>query len=311
MQDLIFRIIMYAFFFGFIGMICYQLAKPNLRYLQQRYERIQELDIYQNFIFKVRRFLELTIGRGSLIAAYSFITLMTTIFLVTFTGLILNGYGFVVSFLLPTVIIGSIYYLFVLLGYKNRVLITHEGIVLVQELLSNYKIYNRNIYEAIEQTANTLSVEQAPLSKKMMKNLSYRLRQARNDKQVKEALNQMFYVMDVSWAYSLSIVIEKAVIDGIDIEDSLKDIFRDLEELERLKQDLKDEIHETKVMLKYLTPFMFALTIYLFTVTFGFTIFQYFSYQLGKGFIYLIITSILYLVSIGLYLYVTKPKNDF
>ena len=279
--------------------------------MQQRYERIQELDVYQKTILRIRRFLELSIGKDSLLAVYIYIVGLTTTFILVFIALLLNGYSLIMALLFPTFIVGSIYYLFVLMGYRNKVLITHEGLVMVQELLDNYKIYNRSIYEAIERTADTLAIEQAPLSKKMLKNLSYRLRQARNDTVVKQALNQMFYVMDVSWAYSLAVVIEKAVIVGLDIEDSLKDIFHDLEELERLKQDLKEEIHESKVMLMYVAPAMFALTFYIVTELFGFSLGQFLNYQFGEGLMYFLMIVILYIFAFGFYLYVTKPKNDF
>lgn len=311
MFDLIFKIIIYTFLLGAIGIGCYLLVSPNLRFVQQRYDRLQKLDGYQHFLLKIRKFLELSIGKNSLTAAYVFIVGLVTVFLLIFLGLILNGFGLILSLLLPLSIAWGILYLFMLLGYRNKVVITHEGIILAQELLSNYKIYSRNIYEAIEQTANSLSVEQAPLSKKMMKNLSYNLRQARNDSAVIESLHQMFYLMDVSWSYSLSTIIQKAILDGLDIEDSLKDIIQDLEELENLKHDLKDEIYEAKIMLKVLAPVMVIVTLYVLTVVFGATLLEYINYQFGSGFIYMVIIIILFLISVGLYLYVSRQKNDF
>lgn len=309
-MDVIIRYALYTSFFVSIGIVIFLAVQPYFMQMQNSFDRIMKKNEYQKLLQQTRYFLERSIGQNSLFAAYVYLLSLAMIFFISFSAFIIGGNHPLISIVYSLFIVLSIFSIFYALAYRNQVLVTHEGIHLLEELINNYKIYHLNIIETIERTSENLSEIQAPLSKKMMRNLSFRVKHARNDDMVREALEQLVNTIGVSWAYSLSSVFEKAIIEGIDVTEALKDIKIQLEDLEQLKESLKDEVYEAKTMIVVMYPLMFLITIgvvYLFEIPFK----DYLTYQFGEGVQYLIIILLLMVASIGYYLFITKPKNDY
>lgn len=153
---------------------------------------------------------------------------------------------------------------------RNRqVDMSREGDMLVTELLGNYRISRFNMREAIERTA--YSLEEAPLSKKMLLSLSRELNSASSNEDAVKAIEIFRLAIATSWGDLLAVNLEFAIIDGILVSESLRDLVISVENAKRKLEQTKRETGDSTVILKVLFPAMCAL-IYIGAVTaFGMT----------------------------------------
>lgn len=194
--------------------------------------------------------------------------------------------GFIFSFMIGGIILAIIsgiftgispYLILVTRLNKKRVLRSQEGYVLVQELLNNYKVYSYNIKEAVEVTANT--IEQAPYGKKIVLELSKALNYAVTKPEVDDALEQFYFAFHSSWARVLAVDISFAHLKGIRIDSALSDLLDSIVISKSLMEREKQENNEARLMLKYLAPITYVLSIFCACKFFNYTIIKFFYYQ--------------------------------
>ncbi|NLD20537.1 MAG: hypothetical protein GX663_09920 [Clostridiales bacterium] len=158
-----------------------------------------------------------------------------------------------------------------------RINVSREGEILVTEVLNYYKMHYCNMYEAIEQAS--YGIREAPNSKRVLMNLSNGLSTAATDEEVKELLWDFNYSIGTSWAVILSNNMYFALTDGIKVTAALSDLTDSIAKARKALEQNRRENNEAKLMLKYLVPASYLLTIVAANRFFGFSIGKFMEYQ--------------------------------
>lgn len=191
-----------------------------------------------------------------------------------------------------------------------QVMASHEGDVMINELLSNYAMSYRNMHEAIERTA--VSLEDNPTSQMLLMQLSARLQRTGDEEEIREIVGLFRESIATSWAKILSMNIVIALSLGLDVEPALRDLNKSISDAKKMGEYRRRQNNEAVWMLKYLAPASYLFTIILSVKYFDFTISKFISYQfdnpLGLG--WFCIISVLYLLGIFLTVFLTKKRMD-
>lgn len=193
---------------------------------------------------------------------------------------------------------------------RIRVKGSREGDVLVTELLNNYKINYYNMKEAIEVTATT--IENAPNCKRLLLDVAKGFNKAATKEDFKGILDVFRYSLDTSWGNVLATNIYFAQVLGIKVTNSLSDLVESISESRRVGEFSKRENNEAQLMLKYLAPICFLLTILGACKFFGFTFQKYCTYQFGTptGLSWFIGIILFYIVGVVVNEFLSKKKMD-
>ncbi|RKJ72748.1 hypothetical protein D7X33_21095, partial [Butyricicoccus sp. 1XD8-22] len=237
----------------------------------------KELKDSSPFIQEIAQLLEVAINRGSLGAAYSFLALVLSLWIINF---------FVLLEIYPLLfaLIGSLFtplLAMVFLNiriYMNRVKISYEGMTFITELTNNYRIHHNDLVTAMEFTHRGLN-EKSLHSKKMLQHLIYRIRNVTTQKDYEVALEQMIFTYDTSWSKQLASLFKLSLIKGWDITEGLLDVQNDLKDLEKLNEKKRQINIQTGFMLFGLIPIMIVTGIYFVFVYSEFTIQKFIEYQ--------------------------------
>lgn len=194
--------------------------------------------------------------------------------------------------------------------HGRRVARSKEGDILVQELLNHYKINDCNMKEAIEMTA--ASIESAPNGKRLLLQLSKGLQTAVTGDEVKRLLSGFRYSLDTAWGNVLATNIFFAYMYGIHVDAALEDLLASMTKSREIVEHGKRENNEARMILWYLAPASYLLSIAAACRYFGFTPSKFVQYQwgtaLGLRWFFLILA--LYSVSILLHGFFSKEKMD-
>lgn len=194
--------------------------------------------------------------------------------------------------------------------YNQRVARSREGDILVQELLNNYKIYGFNMKEAIEVTA--FSIEGAPNAKRMLLNLAKGFNSAVTEEEVEKLLTVFRYSVDTAWGNVLSSNIFFAYVHGNRVDNALEDLLSSITKSRKVVEHGKRENNEARLMLKYLAPISFALSVMGACRYFGFTLTKFIKYQLGTalGMKWFMIMIMLYIAGVLVNGFFSREKMD-
>lgn len=312
--DVIIRYSFWLLFFVGLWILVQPLLSPLLNKIQthSKYVIKKEITGTSKFIQSISRFLDVTINKNSSFAVYTFLFSLVLIAILVFVALFSNGRPFreafiwaIISSLVP---VALLYFRL----YTLRIKVSYEGKELVNEVLNNYRIHHQNLPEAIDQSIRSFGNKQ-PHSKRMLMQLSIRLREARNDREIKEAVSQMVYTINSKWAILLASLFNIALIRGDDVTQGLMDISKDLAELEQVREKSRQLNIEGGLMLKILVPFLIVGSLYMLFTVFEFTVPKYLEYQFNNpiGFTTFYYTIMTLIGTILLYLYFRSEKNDF
>ena len=133
-----------------------------------------------------------------------------------------------------------------------------EGISLVTELCRQYRVKDRNIYEAIE--AALSSGSEFPVCRSYLSMLLMRLRDAGSRGAVSAACRRFAVSAGSLWSRMLSGCIETAVLTGLDVEEALADIARQLSSAQKLQEERRRLNSEAVRMTVFLVPMLYAGT---------------------------------------------------
>lgn len=202
---------------------------------------------------------------------------------------------------------------YLLLQYKlrrKRIVSSHEGEILITELLNNYKINFNNIQQAIEITATT--IQEAPNSKRLLFYLAKGLNKAADHREIKMLLSAFRFEIGTSWAGILAADIELAYVYGIKIGESLADLAKSMREARKMDEHTKRENNEARLILKYLSPLCWGLTFIGGSYFFEMKLTEFLHYQFGTevGVTWLVIWALLYLAANGAFILFSKRKLD-
>ena len=193
---------------------------------------------------------------------------------------------------------------------RKRVQVSREGDVIVREILSNYRIADRNMKEAIEETART--IENAETGKPVLVNLARSLSNASSEQEVDRALELFRYSFDSAWGNILSTNIFLAVYSGINVESSLTDLSLTMVRSRQVIEEARRANYESKLILRYLFPITYASSAFISVRYFRIPFSKLMKFQFGTetGMRWFMVTLILYVAGIVVMRALSEERMD-
>lgn len=224
----------------------------------------------------VVRLLNATLGLGTQITARIFIAVslsagIFTIFLLRYkTGTAISCFAALFVFSAPFIAL-------MCRLQSLRVEVSREGDVMITELMDNYKMNYFNMQQAIEVTA--LTIKEAPHARRLLFNLSKGLNTASTAGEIKELLNNFSFSIGTSWSSVFADNMYFALVSGIRVEEAMEDLIKTIEKARKIEEFAKRENNEGRLMLKYLAPCCYFLTVIAGIKYFGLSPQEFVNYQ--------------------------------
>ncbi len=187
---------------------------------------------------------------------------------------------------------------------------SHEGEKLLAELTENYKINYYNMKEAIDKTA--IALNNAPGSQKIMANLSRGLDRTGSEKGMMKLLDEFSLSINTSWSNTLKNLMYFALVHGIRVDEALEDLSETLKSARAVEEYSKRENNESAMMIKYLVPLTYLMTVYAGVEFFGLGAEKFLKYQFGTevGATWFTIFMIVYIISCMVNSFLSRNKLD-
>lgn len=191
-----------------------------------------------------------------------------------------------------------------------RVESSREGELLVTEIMENYKLQYFNMQRAIEVSA--VEIEDAPNCKRLLVNLAKGIPAAGSQDDIRKLLDEFRLSVNTSWANILAVNMYFALTGGMQVTNALHDLSEAIIMARKADEYLKRENNEAKLMLKYLAPACYLMTVAGGVFFFDLTWKKYIMYQFGTaaGLTWLVISLLLYVSGILIYVYISRGKLD-
>lgn len=191
-----------------------------------------------------------------------------------------------------------------------RSLRSKEGNQVVTEILIYYRICDYNILEAIKEAA--ANIEDAQISKILLYNLAKGLQSSVTRTEVLRHLKIFRYSINTTWSNILATNIFFAHMYGIRIDSALVDLSTSILKGQKILQHSIRENNEAKLILRFLTPVTYLLSVFGACRFFGFTLGKYIKYQFftALGFRWFLIMIMIYISSLIINVFISKEKMD-
>ena len=191
-----------------------------------------------------------------------------------------------------------------------RIAGSHEGEKMLAELTENYKINYYNMKEAIDKTA--MSIRDAPGSQKILANLSRGLDRAGSERSMMKLLEEFSLSINTSWSNTLKNLMYFSLVHGIRVDEALEDLSGTLKGARKVEEFSKRENNESSLMLKYLVPVTYLMTVYAGVRFFGLGAEKFLHYQFGTevGATWFTIFIIVYIISCMVNSFLSRNKLD-
>lgn len=192
---------------------------------------------------------------------------------------------------------------------KIRVESSREGEILITELLENYKIKYCNMQQAIEATA--ASIEDAPNSRRILFNLARGLNTAEKSR-IGSLLQEFRLSINTSWGNILASNMGFALTSGVEVTEALTDLADTVKRARRVNEFARRENNEAAMILKYLAPAAYFLTVAGAIKFFGLSPEKFFYYQFRTeaGLTWFTISLIIYVAGVMLNACLSSTKLD-
>ncbi len=193
---------------------------------------------------------------------------------------------------------------------KLRVDSSREGEILITELLNNYKISYFNMQKAIEETAKT--IEDAPNSKRILFNLSKGLNTADTKERIKFILKEFRLSINTNWGNILANNMYFALASGIEVTEAISDLADVIKKARKIDEYSRRENNEAALILKYLAPVSYFLTVIGAIEYFGLSPekFLYYQFKTEVGLTWFIISLVIYVAGVLINGYLTRGRLD-
>lgn len=202
-------------------------------------------------------------------------------------------------------------YIYLRLKLKQiRIEGSYEADILINELLNQYKLNNKNIYDAIDKTIYNL--KEAPIMKKQLFLLSLKLKEYRKEDELEEILKDFVYAIGTEWIILLANNIFICITDNVDITVGLGDIQKEIKQAISDKEREKRINLESITIVRYLTPILYIVSIIMANKVFDISIWEFFNYQVNTktGFNYFMIIIIMIIFNNNIILLLKKQQFD-
>ena len=257
----------------------------------------------------IKKLLQITYGFGTDRGVRCFAILSGLLAAIVFTilcsrvNMILSTSATAVSIILP-------YSILRLKLQKIRIETSREGEILISELYENYKINYFNMQRAIEITGNT--IEEAKNSKRLLLNLSRSLNSVGSKEGINKALSEFKYSINTSWANILAVNMSFALSNGIDVSEALADLLQIITKARLLDEYERRENNESKLMINYLAPICYLMTVLggIFYFKLSLKEFIYYQFRTSAGVTWITISIIFYIVGTIGKGFITRTKLD-
>ena len=258
---------------------------------------------------RVRVVMGITLGMGTdkavraFFAVSGFLSMASVVMIGSKVSLGLTCMAAIVSAFAPYVIL-------LIRMYRIRVRSSHEGEVLLAEITENYKIYYYNMREAIDRTAT--GIRDAPDSRKILMNLSRGLGRAGSERSISRLLEEFALSINTSWANTLKNLMYFSLVHGIRVDEALEDLSLTVRRAREVQEFSRRENNESDLMIKYLVPLTYGLTVFAGVRVFGlgWQKFLHYQFETGVGLTWLTISLIVYAISYIVNLYLSESKLD-
>ena len=193
---------------------------------------------------------------------------------------------------------------------KIRIKSSLEGEILLAELTENYKIYYYNMKEGLDRTA--MSIEDAPDSKRILQNLSRGLQRAGSERSIIRLLEEFSLSINTSWANTLKNLMYFALVHGIRVDEAMEDLLTTVRRAREVKEFARRTNNESNLMIKYLVPLSYLLTVVAGVKYFGLGWDKFLHYQFGTevGMSWMTASCIVYAISYMVNLFLSESKLD-
>lgn len=269
----------------------------------------EENTIKSNPVYILTRLLTATTGVSDKRVTYGFMFLSASLGLAVF--LLLSEY--ITWKLLAVVTVSATILPTLLLLCRLQILrvkASREGEVLLMEILDNYKINYYNMYQAIEVTA--LTIKEAPGSKRLLFNLSKGLNTASRHEDIRAYLKDFEFALGTSWARVMTDNMYYALVSGIRVTAAMEDLVETLSQARKVSEFAKRENNESGLILSYMVPVCYIMTVVAAVKYFGLTLDEYMRYQFmtttGMG--WFVISLMIYFAGIFVNFFISKNKLD-
>lgn len=265
---------------------------------------------YENaFMNHIKVLLSVSTGKGSSRHATYFVVISGSLGMILIA---LLGGRIASSLCLITAVFGTMlpYAALRLKLQYIRVESSREGEILITELLENYKINYFNMQRAIEVSA--ADIEEAPNCRRLLFNLSRGINSAGSNEDLRRIVEEFRLSINTSWAGILATNIYFALSSGIEVTNALADLADSVAMARKVNEYVTRENNEAKLILKYLAPICYVLTVAGGIAFFHLSWKKYFVYQFqtSVGLTWFVLSLILYISGIILYAYVSRGKLD-
>ncbi|MBR5229749.1 MAG: hypothetical protein IKW01_02740 [Firmicutes bacterium] len=193
---------------------------------------------------------------------------------------------------------------------RLRIESSREGEILLTELLNNYKICYLNMQRAIEETAKTM--EDAPNCRRLLFNLSKGLNTAGTSSRINRLLREFRLSLNTSWGNILTDNMYFALVSGMEVTEALSDLTENIKKARKVDEYARRENNEAGLMLKYLAPLSYFMTVVGGIWFFGLTPekFLFYQFRTEVGLTWFTISAVIYGTGLLANGYLTKTKLD-
>lgn len=257
----------------------------------------------------LRRLLQITFGLGSTRAVAAFWVVSMAPAFVLF--IIINGKVSAMPVMGVCGLIGALPSALMLGRLQTiRISSSREGKILLTELIDNYKINYFNMQQAVEITA--ANIEEAPNCRRLLFNLSKGLNRASGNREIKALLDDFKFSIGTSWASVLADNMYFALSSGIKVDSAMEDLLKTVAKAEEVEEHARRENNEAGLILKYLAPICYLLTVIGGIKYFGLTAEKFFVYQFqtAAGLGWFMISAVTYAIGMMAKRFMTRNKLD-
>lgn len=188
---------------------------------------------------------------------------------------------------------------------------SREGLSMVSELHREYRIRNRNIYEALSYTVD--NSESFPVCRRLLTRLLLRLRSAGGSLDIAKGLRQFSFSLGTSWGHMLATCIRVAVSEGTDVGEGLADIIEQLKAAEKNAEKRKRMNSESVRMAVFLIPLMYVGSFFLSVNYLDMRPSKFFRNQFltAEGLMFFLLLTIMFVFNLCAIRLVTNRKIDY
>ena len=157
-----------------------------------------------------------------------------------------------------------------------------------------------------------LNIKEAPRSRKLLFNLSKGLNTASDKYEIKKLLDEFRFSIGTSWAGVMADNMYFALVSGIRITEAMEDLIKTVEKARKIEEFARRESNEGRLMLKYMAPCCYLLTVAAGIKYFGLSPEEFVKYQFmtETGMAWFIIAALTYCLGIAARSFLSRSKLD-